>query len=376
MRKILILPISVGGGHFKVAQALKDAFLKKSTDFEIDIEDALNHVAWPLRFLYRNVYFFYISHFPFSLHYRRAYRKSKRDTAYVRAWHWFFISCFLFLSKGLRRYILDFKPDLIIPVYPLPLELISIWKKRSEIKCPLVSITTDLVPHRLWIFPNVDQYYVGTEEIKELFLEYAISRDKIKVTGIPLYPKFYKELDKDEILNNLGLSRDKKTVLVLCRRLRFKDLRKVLLDLRDLNVQAIIITERDKKLQRNLKREKKKFAFPIVIFEYTKIMAELMTVADVLISKPGGIILAEAICKKLPMVLINPIPGQEEDNLEFLLTKKAALYTRNSQEIVDCTKRLLTSEEIRYKIRANLEKLAKPKAADVIAGDIIDKFLK
>ncbi len=374
-KKILILPISVGAGHFRVAQALKNAFLKKSR-FEVQIEDALDHVAWPLRFLYKNVYSFFINHPPLDRLYGYAYRRGREVTAYTRAWHWLVISCFLLLSRGLEKFILEYRPDLIVCVHPFLLELISCWKKKGKIKSPLVTITTDLMPHRLWIFSIVDQYYVGTKEIEEVFLENGILQDKIKVTGLPLDPKFYKELDKDKIADKLDLSQDKKTVLILCRRLGFKNLRKVLFGLGDLNIQAIIVTERDKKLQRNLEREKKKFPFPIIIFEYTKIMAELETVADILISKPGGIILTETFCKRLPTIVINPIPGQEEDNLKFLLTKEAALYARNSQEIITHTRKLLTSKEIRSKIQANLEKLAKPNASDVIVKDIIDKFLK
>jgi len=374
-KKILILPISVGGGHFKVAQALEDAFLKKS-GFEVQIEDALDHVAWPLRFLYKNVYSFFINHWPLSRLYGYAYRKGREVTAYTRAWHWSVMSCFLLLSRGLEKFTLEYRPDLIICLHPFLLELISVWKKKGKIKSPLVTITTDLMPHRLWIFPIVDQYYVGTKEIKEFFLENGILQDKIKVTGLPLDSKFYKELDRDKIVDKLGLSQDKRTILILCRRLGFKNLKETLLGLKTLNTQAIIITEKDKKLQRNLEKEKKKFPFPISIYEYTKIMPELMTVADVLISKPGGIICVEAICKKLPQIVINPIPGQEEDNLKFLLIKKAALYARNPQEIITYTKKVLTSGKVRSNIKINLEKLVKFNAPDIIVKDIIDKFLK
>ena len=231
MKKILILPVSVGGGHFKVAQVLKKAFLRKSLDLEINIEDALARVSWPLRFLYKNIYSFFIDHWPLNHLYNYAYRKSKEDTPYTRIWHKFVIFCYLSLARGLKKFIWEYKPDLIICLHPFSLELISVWRKEGKIKCPLTTVVTDLAPHRLWAFSFVDQYYVATEEIKKLFLEIGISGNKIKVTGIPLDAEFYQDLDKKRIINELGLSEKRKTILVLCRRLKFRTLKRVLLNL-------------------------------------------------------------------------------------------------------------------------------------------------
>jgi processive 1,2-diacylglycerol beta-glucosyltransferase len=136
--------------------------------------------------------------------------------------------------------------------------------------------------------------------------------------------------------------------------------------------QEIIVTGINKKLYNSLKRRIKKYKKRILLFGYVDNIHELMGISDIIITKPGGVTTAEALAKKLPLIIINPIPGQEVNNTAYLTEKEAAIKVDNANEINLVIEDLLKNTDRLYRLRESAARISKPDASLDIARLLLD----
>jgi len=238
-------------------------------------------------------------------------------------------------SRKLRVLFERFRPDAVICAQAFPCGMVADYKQVYGSKLPLIAVLTDYIPHSYWIYDNVDYYVTPSEEVSSRLVQRGVVPEKIKALGIPCDIKFSKDISKHQARQNIGLSQDLFTVLIMGGGHGLGPVKKIVESLEKLPfpVQEIIVTGINKKLYRSIRRKIKKIRQKISLFGHAGNIDELMAAADIVITKPGGVTTAESLAKKLPMIIIHPIPGQEMNNAVFLVEKGAAIKIDEPQEV-------------------------------------------
>lgn len=229
--------------------------------------------------------------------------------------------------EKLQNLIYDFKPDVVACTQAFPCGMIADLKTRNElIKTKLFGILTDYYPHSYWVYPTIDYFIVPSEQSKQRLQENGIQSDKIKVMGIPIDPKFNDKIDSKLVKLSLGLDLKKPTVLIMGGGQGYGPIKDIVLNLDSLGLdfQAVVVCGINARLFRWLNSSRRKFSKKIVPLQFVENVNELMEISDLIVTKPGGLTTAEALSKGLPMIVINPIPGQEAKNSQFLTAIGAA----------------------------------------------------
>jgi len=276
--------------------------------------------------------------------------------------------------EKISRLFIKHKPDVVVCIQAFPCGMVAHYKKENNLDIKLIGVLTDFAPHSFWINEGVDYYVVPSQEAKDRFISKGVHAETIKVFGIPIKSKFSKELDKNQIASSLGFDTSIPTILIMGGGQGFGPIKKIVKSLVKINAnfQAIVLAGVNKKILKGLKRCVKKSSKKILVFEYAKNVDELMEVADLIITKPGGMTTAESLVKGLPMVIVNPIPGQEMRNTDFLIQKGIAIRVDDTNDVGEEVEVLLkTPERLNAMSKAAYE-YASPDAALNIAKLILD----
>ncbi|MBI3012212.1 MAG: glycosyltransferase [Elusimicrobia bacterium] len=269
----------------------------------------------------------------------------------------------IFNAQKLKFLIEQYQPTAFVCTHAVPCGVIAEYKRRGETKMPLVGILTDYAVHSYWIYPEVDLYIVANQSSEETLLRKGIRKEKIKICGIPIDPAFGNKLTKEKARKKLGLDPMKKTLLLMGGTHGWGPLQDTLDEILSLRlpIQILIVTGLNKELKSNLQRKQKSRS--VQIYGYTRTIPLLMDASDILVTKPGGITTSESLAKGLPMVLVNPIPGQEERNAEHLVKNGAAVKTKNMDHFKDTLKQLLADSDKLETLAEKCQKIATPTAA-------------
>lgn len=320
---VLILAVSAGGGHIKAAEALKNHILLKEKDSTIEILDTLKYLNPILDKLVIGGYIKAIQKSP-SI-YRKLYNCNydQMDNTLASVSN----KINELMAYRLLPLIKDFSPDIIVSTHPFPSEMISILKNNSKLNIPAITIITDYACHSFWVYSGMDAYIVSNEEMICEMASKNINVNTIFNYGIPVLPKFLQHYEKETIFKELDLDMDKNTVLIMGGSLgigKISEVYKTLCDL-DYPTQIVIITGNNKKLYKELLSLSENSPKKTKIIGYTDNVNKYMKCADLLVTKPGGITVSEALACGTPMALFSPIPGQEERNCRFLVENQLAI---------------------------------------------------
>lgn len=363
--KVLLLTGSYGNGHLKVSNTLRETLLKRGiTDV---IESDLYFDSHPL--LTKASKYLYIKSFNYGkkiyglLYYGGSRKRRYFDIEFMNNYG----------MKRLIQMVNTFKPDIIINTFPML--VVPEFKRKTGIQIPIVNIITDYRAHKNWVHECIDGYYVATEELKESIINSGISANKIKVTGIPIEQKFEKPMNKKALFKKYSLDKDKPVILISTGAYGvLKDIEGIIKKLsNNNNNQIIVICGKNKDLKNNL-LEKFSNHPNIRIFGYTNKMDEMMKMATVMITKPGGITLSEALAVQVPLVLYRAVPGQERENANYFNSKEAAIVVEQQKELIKSVFNLISDERSRMRLINNMKKIYCPNAAEVICDDIIAKI--
>lgn len=341
-RKVLILSISVGSGHTRAAEAMKDAILEKDPLTEVEILDTFCYANPLLGKVIIGTYMELIKVSPLIYHFLYTKAEGKHNSSSKRE----FIRLLNKLTSAkLISYIEKFKPDVIVCTHPFPLGIVNTIKQDLELKTPVIAVITDYTVHPFWVFENVNYYIIANEELKKGLLRFGVSEEKVKVTGIPIDPQFANSVDKLSLIEKLGLSNKSPILLVMGGGLGLGPLKKIVNSLNNLNedFQILVVVGKNKNLQKNLTELLPFFKKPTKVYGFVKNIHEFMEVSDLIVSKPGGLTSSESLAKGVPMVIINPIPGQEERNSEFLINAEVAVKVNEEAELPAVISKLLAN---------------------------------
>jgi processive 1,2-diacylglycerol beta-glucosyltransferase len=368
--RILILSASVGAGHLRAAEAVEAALRQMVPDATVRNLDILEMTNVLFRRVYGRFYLDLVNKAPHVLGYfydmlDRPSRSNRSDR--LR----------LVLEKlNLKTFtkFLHAEPwDLVINTHFLPAEIIASLRKRDKIDVPQVTVTTDFDTHRLWVNQPCERYFTATPEGAIYLHSWGVPADATQATGIPVHPVFSEPKDKESLLRKHGLSHDRPIVLQLSGGFGVGPIAKLYQALLDVEVplQLVAVTGKNEKVKAQLQKVPCPSRHRAKVLGFTKEIDELMAVADLVVSKPGGLTTSETLARGAVMVIVNPIPGQESRNSDFLLENGAAIKVNNIATLSHKVTALLADPRRMGQLRENVKRVARPRAA----FDVVEKSL-
>ncbi len=276
----------------------------------------------------------------------------------------------------LTKLIKKFDPDIICCTQAFPALMLANFKKLHSLKASIVGVLTDYSPHRYWVHPNIDLYIVPSKETGEALIVKGAKSDRVKDLGIPIDQKFFftNRVNKEKVFRQLHLVESLPVVLVMGGGQGFGPIKAVIKGFNKFSpsFQLVVVCGRNQKLREEIEKESSFLHYPIKILGYAENIDELMKISSLVITKPGGLTVSECLACGLPMIITNPIPGQEALNAQFLLEHRLAISAANGEEAAQAAVKLLEDDEARNRIHVQSELLAKPDAASAIA-DVLMK---
>jgi processive 1,2-diacylglycerol beta-glucosyltransferase len=276
------------------------------------------------------------------------------------------------LGKFLR-FLQEGSWDVIVNTHFLPAELIAGLRSKARLNTPHVTVTTDFETHRLWVNQPCDHYFTATEEGAINLAQWGVPGADITVTGIPIHPAFSKCRDQRECRDQHGLTGDRPVILQLAGGFGvgpIEGLFDAVLAV-EIPLELVVVTGRNEVLQQRLQKRTPPSRHRVHVLGFTTQMDELMTAADLVMTKPGGLTTSEALACGAALVVVNPIPGQESRNSDFLLENAAAIKINNVGTLPYKLTQLLRAPERIAQLRQNARKLGKPDAAFRVARTVL-----
>ena len=377
MKKIIVFYGTYGGGHIAAAKSISNHIFNNNPEIDIEAIDCIEYVNKYLNRITTDAYKGATKKTPSVWKY--VYEKSNQGAlAKITT-----ASNKLMASK-LKKLILDKKPDLIISTHPFSSQMCAYLKKKKIINCELATVMTDFHVHNQWLYlpEYVNYFFVANNLMKDQMINNDnIPEEKIYVTGIPISDKFKKNYDRQDICEEFWLEPEKKIILFfgggefgLGREMSYMTLKTLIRLFKD--IQIIAISGKNKKMYNSFNDlvMKTNSADRVKVLEYTDKVAELMSIANIVVTKAGGLTIAESLASSLPIIIINPIPGQEEENAEFLVTSGCAIWIKNNDNIARALKTLSRDQEKLSQMREASTKLAKPDATEDICNILINNL--
>jgi processive 1,2-diacylglycerol beta-glucosyltransferase len=358
--KILILYGSYGEGHQQAAKAIRDSFRKKQPNVEVILSDFMELTHPLFHPISQYLYIQGLKKLPSAYGY--LYDKT-------RSFNYFslFLKKFNRFGMGrLLKLIQTLNPTVVVSTFPVASGAMSMLKSYGLTNVPITTVITDHTDHSYWIYPLTDQYIVGSELVKLALLKYNIPEQQITVTGIPIRTEFSEYVNIEEITKKHGLDPEMPTVLLMgggCG--LFGDGPSLIkaLEAVPMRLQLIFVCGNNYKLQLQLTEQLACSKHRVHINGYIDHIHELMGVSHFMVGKPGGLTVSEALAMELPMIIFNPLPGQEEDNTRFLLQSGVAFHAESVQDLTDILVEGLQHPEILKSMRELSRKVQKKSAA-------------
>lgn len=358
-KKILFLYIHPCSGHEAAARALKAAINIINPKITTEAVDSLLYTSPIISKVLSSIYSEVIRRTPQLWDFLYDNQGIVNATSNVRN----------MLSKlklrKIEKLLNEYQPDLVCCTQAAPNILISAYKEQTGINLPLVAVATDYRAHSYWASPSTDLYIVAATQTKEDLLNLGIQEQKIKILGIPIDPKFSVSQDKISAKQRLKLNPWLPTILVMGGSQGLGPIDTIVRQLQEIRLplQTIVVCGGNKKIHRKLKKKSFRYGSALRIMGYTYHIDKIMDACDLIITKPGGMTSSEALAKNLPIVISNPLPGQEEKNSEFLINNQVAIRVDEVSTFRSVIESLLRHPQKLETMKYNTKKIAKPLAA-------------
>ncbi|MFZ9919949.1 MAG: MGDG synthase family glycosyltransferase [Terrimicrobiaceae bacterium] len=362
-KRVLILSASVGSGHVKAADALARVMRSRPDVDEVFCDDSLDHTNVLHKQFYSTLYKKLSAMLPEFL----GWWYETSDDPWVADKSRLAID--LPQALPLMNLVRDFRPDVILCTHFMPAGVISWLIANGKLDARLGIVITDFHFHAFWITRAFHWYFVAQEDDKIHMEALGLPPDRIKITGIPVEPEFAEPVDVDAVLSRHGLQPGRPTFLVVGGALGLSPATAVVRQLLNLDrdFQAVIVCGRNEEMQDDIVQLVKSRPGDFRVLGYTKEIPDLMAASTMILSKPGGMTTAESLARGLPMMILDPIGGQEERNADVLLEAGAAVKCSEVTLVAHKLRRILDDPARLARMREAARALGRPNAAAEIA---------
>jgi processive 1,2-diacylglycerol beta-glucosyltransferase len=373
--RILVLSASVGAGHLRAAQAVELALREVVPSATVRNLDVLELTNAAFRRVYGKAYLDLVNKAPHVLGYFYDLLDQPRSGGATRGRR---DRLRLAVEKmNLRAFIrlLQEEPwDLVINTHFLPAEIIASLRRKEKLSLPQVTATTDFETHRLWVNQPCEHYFTATEEGARYLQHWGVPADCTTVTGIPIHPVFARPKDRAECLTRHGLTGDRPVILQLSGGFGVGPIAKLYKALLEVSrpIQLVTIAGRNEAVKKELEAVAPPERHRAKVLGFTDQIDELMAAADLVVSKPGGLTTSETLARGAVMVIVNPIPGQESRNSDYLLESGAAIKVNNLGTLAYKIDSLLDAPARLARLREGVARIARPRAV----YDVVERSLK
>ena len=372
MKKILILYAKYGGGHYSAANSIRIE-LEKHQNVQVEMIDCIEYISKVLNKLTTSAYKEMAKKVPYL--WGKVYSNSQKGVlGHISS------RTNKVMAIKLKNLIKEKNPDLVVSTHPFSSQMVSYLRRKGKIDCKLVTVMTDFAPHEQWLVGHEysDAFFVSNETMKKSLCEYGVDSNKIYVSGIPLSDRFFEKFDKDAIYQEFGLMKDKPVILFfgggefgLGKDRTVDILRALIHDLSQ--YQIVAISGKNPKMNATFVELVQNYHAQdrVKVYDYTNKVPELMSIASIVVSKPGGLTSSESLASGLPLLIINPIPGQEEENATFLEFHKVGVWIKKSDDPDAVIRSLFEHPEKLNEMKENTKLLAKKNSTKEICEIVL-----
>ena len=362
--KVLIFYASYGGGHLNAAKSIENCIKTNYKNINVELIDCMKYVNRAIEKITTSAYKSMAKKAPWA--WGRIYSDAQKGPlAHITT------RSNKILAIKLLKLLKEKQPDLIISTHPFGSQMCTYLKRKNKITAKIATIMTDFAPHDQWLVGHeyTDYFFVANDKMKNYLIDKNISKDRVFVTGIPISENFQKSYNKEEILKKYNLDENKFTVLFFgggefglgkTRTVQIFDA--FVKETNHNNIQIVAISGKNPKMKlafEDVVNFNKAFN-NVKIIEFSNEIPKLMAISNLVVTKPGGLTTSESLASSLPMLIINPIPGQEEENAEFLESKNIAVWIKKSDNPKSIIESLINDKEKLNVMKENTQILAKP----------------
>ena len=374
--KVLIFYASYGGGHLNAAKSIENCIKTNYKDIDVEMIDCMKYVNKTIEKVTTAAYREMAKKAPWA--WGRIYSDAQKGPlAHITT------RSNKIMAIKLLKLLREKKPDLIISTHPFGSQMCSYLKRKNKINSKIATIMTDFAPHDQWLVGHeyTDYFFVAHNKMKDYLINKGISESKVFDTGIPISENFQKQYNKKEIFDKYNLDESKFTILFfgggefgLGKTRTVQIFNNFVEETKNNNIQIIAISGKNPKMKSAFEEvlDSNDANSTVKIIEFSNEVPKLMAIANLVVTKPGGLTTSESLASHLPMVVINPIPGQEEENAEFLESKNIAVWIKKSDDSKEIIKSLLNNKEKISIMKENTKILARPNST----RDICDVLFK
>ena len=357
---ILLFYASYGSGHLSAATAIEQYIRENYPDAKTLKIDCVEYINKSINKISTSAYKSIILKTPML--WGQVYKLLKNDTILD-------ITQFSnrFMAKKIFTLFEDFEPDLVISCHPLGGQITSFLKSHKKTNCKLATVMTDFASHKQWLIGKdyTDYFFVSNIEMKTSLISEGIYPNKIYVSGIPISPSFYKNYDKENIYKSLNIEKNKKNIIFfgggslgLSSSSNIQAILTSLLQATDESHQIIIISGKNQKLYNDFQKtiNNTYHKSQIKLIDFTTELPELLPITSFVITKPGGLTITECISTNVPIILINPIPGQEKENAQYIADNKMGIWIKTTKPTPEYFQEIFNDTKLIEEIKENQKK--------------------
>jgi processive 1,2-diacylglycerol beta-glucosyltransferase len=364
VKRLLILSVRAGAGHTRAAEALGEAARSRWPAAHVEHVDILDFTGGFYREGYVRSYLEMVNQAPelWGYLYRTSNggRRPGFQAKVVRLFDRLEFARF-------RRFVREFRPDAVLSTHFLAAQIFAPYRRRGRYRFPLGLIVTDFDVHAFWVQPTADRFFVATGELAARLAERGIPAGKVAVTGIPVRAAFSRRWSRARERSRLGESNERPVVLVMSGGAGVGSLAETASRiLARGNVHVLGVAGSNEKAHKALQAIRAPRGSALRAFGFVEGLASLMAASDLFVGKSGGSTTAECLAMGLPMIICDPIPGQEERNCDFLLEAGAAIKAYGPASLSHKLDALLSDRARLRRMREAALRAARPHAAKEI----------
>jgi processive 1,2-diacylglycerol beta-glucosyltransferase len=362
----------MGNGHIRAAGALEACAEERYPHLRVTNVNIKDYMPFVYKKMFHDLYLYFANKCPFAwsfIYYNTD--KPYPETALGRFFSWFRRR----IRKRMMREVLKYKPDYIICSHFIPAEILNEYKSQNDFKVPVSVIVTDFSLHWVYINTVLDNYFVNCTEVKNLLISRGVAEKHIHITGCPVFPEFTRKYPREEVIalrRKNGFDAETPIFLVMMGGNgvgKLTGLCEILLK-RFPEYGVIAMAGANPKKIKALKELEKDYPGRLLTVPFTDEVAQYLAMSDIIVTKPSGISTSECIAMEKPMVIINPIPGQEERNVDYLI-ERGIITKAYCEDSLQYREVLPSSDRLKF-IAEQLKNISLPNAG----YDILEIALK
>ncbi|MDO4270895.1 MAG: glycosyltransferase [Eubacteriales bacterium] len=372
--RVLILSVTAGFGHHATAKAIGDMLASK--DAEVHTLDVYAYISNLVKATIDKGYLFSSKHM--QTLYRVIYQLAENGGAgYFSAGPNIITIINALGASKFAKVIAGYAPDVIICTHVFAAQMVDELKKRKKLDdIKTVGIVTDYTLHPYWEdVPRVQYIVTASELLTFRCVKRGIPEERILPLGIPVHPKFNEALPREQAAQQLGIDPKRPTILLMGGSMGYADHVKTLekLTVIGLPLQLLVVCGNNKKQFLRVEQFASRYEGGCVVKPYGFVhnVEVMMSASDCIVSKPGGLTVSEALAKNLPMLLVDPIPGHEERNVDFLVNNGMAALITKHFPIDEAVYELFHNPVRLETVRQTMKAVAHPDATEKLADFVL-----